>query len=133
MGATANLASELQTMGTGMDPVVIRKYIAGITGGRTLDVSGFPLDIIKAGHMVIRDTANDTYKPMPLAAGDEAYGTLPASHEYVGVLVRSVSKEAPLAAIMYSGEVNDVASPFPIDSIKAALKTALPTLVFLHD
>lgn len=133
MGATANLASELQTMGTGMDPVVIRKYIAGITGGRTLDVSGFPLDIIKAGHMVIRDTANDTYKPMPLAAGNEAYGTLPASHEYVGVLVRSVSKEAPLAAIMYSGEVNDVASPFPIDSIKAALKTALPTLVFLHD
>ena len=133
MGATANLASELQTMGTGMDPVVIRKYIAGITGGRTLDVSGFPLDIIKAGHMVIRDTANDTYKPMPLAAGDEAYGTLPASHEYVGVLVRSVSKEAPLAASMYSGEVNDVASPFPIDSIKAALKTALPTLVFLHD
>lgn len=133
MGATANLASELQTMGTGMDPVVIRKYIAGITGGRTLDVSGFPLDIIKAGHMVIRDTANDTYKPMPLAAGNEAYGTLPASHEYVGVLVRSVSKEAPLAAIMYSGEVNDVASPFPIGSIKAALKTALPTLVFLHD
>lgn len=133
MGATANLASELQTMGTGMDPVVIRKYIAGITGGRTLDVSGFPLDIIKAGHIVIRDTANDTYKPMPLAAGNEAYGTLPASHEYVGVLVRSVSKEAPLAAIMYSGEVNDVASPFPIDSIKAALKTALPTLVFLHD
>lgn len=133
MGATANLASELQTMGTGMDPVVIRKYIAGITGGRTLDVSGFPLDIIKAGHMVIRDTANDTYKPMPLAAGNEDYGTLPASHEYVGVLVRSVSKEAPLAAIMYSGEVNDVASPFPIDSIKAALKTALPTLVFLHD
>lgn len=133
MGATANLASELQTMGTGMDPVVIRKYIAGITGGRTLDVSGFPLDIIKAGHMVIRDTANDTYKPMPLAAGNEAYGTLPASHEYVGVLVRRVSKEAPLAAIMYSGEVNDVASPFPIDSIKAALKTALPTLVFLHD
>ena len=133
MGATANLASELQTMGTGMDPVVIRKYIAGITGGRTLDVSGFPLDIIKAGYVVIRDTANDTYKPMPLAAGNEAYGTLPASHEYVGVLVRSVSKEAPLAAIMYSGEVNDVASPFPIDSIKAALKTALPTLVFLHD
>ena len=133
MGATANLASELQTMGTGMDPVVIRKYIAGITGGRTLDVSGFPLDIIKAGYVVICDTANDTYKPMPLAAGNEAYGTLPASHEYVGVLVRSVSKEAPLAAIMYSGEVNDVASPFPIDSIKAALKTALPTLVFLHD
>lgn len=133
MGATANLASELQTMGTGMDPIVIRKFIAGITGGRTLDAGGFPLDIIKAGHVIIRDTANNTYKPMPLAAGNDAYAALPASHEYVGVLVRSISKETPLAAIMYNGEVNDVASPFPIDGIKSALKTALPTLVFLHD
>lgn len=133
MGATANLASELQTMGTGMDPIVIRKYIAGINGGRTLDVSNYPLDIIKAGHIIIRDTANDVYKPMPLATGNEAYNTLPASHEYIGVLVRSISKEVPLAAIMYGGEVNDVASPFPIDSIKDALKTALPTLAFLHD
>jgi hypothetical protein len=38
-----------------MDAIVIRKYIAGIAGGRTLDVSNYPLDIISAGHVVIRE------------------------------------------------------------------------------
>ncbi|MDR1161264.1 MAG: hypothetical protein LBK45_02895 [Tannerellaceae bacterium] len=130
---SVNLASEVQTIGTGMDPVVIRKYIAGIIGGRTLDVSSYPLEVIKAGHIVIRNTTDDTYKPMPLASGNAAYAALPSNHEYVGVVVCSKSKDAPLAGIMYNGEVNDVASPFPVDGIKAALKTALPTLTFAHD
>lgn len=42
MGATANLASELQVITSGLDSVVIRRYGAGIIGGRTLDVSGYP-------------------------------------------------------------------------------------------
>jgi len=34
---------------------------------------------------------------------------------------------------IYDGEVNDVASPYPVSSIKSAMKTALPGLVFMHD
>lgn len=133
MGATANLASELKTIKTGFDSIVIRHYVAGIVGGRTLDVTGYPLEVINAGHVVIRDKDTDTYKPMPLASGNAAYDALPANHEYVGVVVCSKPVSEPIVGIMYSGEVNDVASPFPIDGIKDALKTALPTLVFLHD
>lgn len=134
MGAKANLAGEVQTFGTGMDPVVIRKYIAGIIGGRTLDVSDYPLDIIKAGHIVIQSTTDETvFKPMPLAEGNTAYSTLPSNFQYVGVVMCSKPKSDPRVGIMYNGEVNDVASPFSIDSIKSALKAALPTLTFMHD
>lgn len=132
MGATANLANGLQTIESGMDSVVIRKYGAGIIGGRTLDVSSVATDVIKAGHVIIRSSTDDTdYKPMSVKEG--AYDTLPAGYEYAGVLVRSITKKEPLAAIMYAGEVNDKASPYSVDSIKAAMKTALPGLVFMHD
>lgn len=134
MGATANLASELQVITSGLDSVVIRRYGAGIIGGRTLDVSDYPYDVIKAGHVIIASDDETLFKPMPLkASGYDQYDTLPGSHHYAGVLVRSVTKDAPLAAIMYDGEVNDKASPYSVDSIKAAMKTALPGLVFMHD
>lgn len=134
MGATANLAGNQIMMGSGMDSIVIRKYGAGIIGGRTLDVSDYPLDVIKAGHVVIQSTTDETeFKPMPLASGNEAYSSLPDGYQYVGVVVCSKHKSDPRVGIMYDGEVNDKASPFPIDSIKAALKTALPGLVFMHD
>lgn len=135
MGATANLASELQVITSGLDSVVIRRYGAGIIGGRTLDVSGYPYDVIKAGHVIIAPDGNDTlFKPMPLKEPDyNEYGTLTELHHYVGVLVRSVTKDAPLAAIMYDGEVNDKAIPYPVDNIKAKMKEDLPGLVFMHD
>lgn len=116
----------------GFDSIVIRQYIAGIKNGKTLDVTGFTPSVIKAGHVIIHDTVNDVYKPMPLS-GTTAYGSLPANHEYAGVLAASVLTKRPLAAIMYAGEVNDVASPYPVDSIKSAIKSALPMLVFAHD
>ena len=135
MGATANLSNELQVITSGLDSVVIRRFGAGIIGGRTLDVSGYPHDVIKAGHIIIQSTEDETlFKPMPLAASSyNSYDSLPSNHKYAGVLVRSVTKDAPLAAIMYNGEVNDEASPYPITSIKSALATALPGLVFMHD
>lgn len=127
-----NLAGEQQFFSDGVDSIVIRHYVAGIAGGRTLDMTDFPEDVVKAGHIVIRSTKDETvYKPMPVADGQ--YSSLPADFEYAGVVVASKPKSAPFVGIMYSGEVNDLASPYRIDSIKAALKTALPTLVFLHD
>jgi len=129
----ANLNNDEKILHEGMDSIVIRQFIAGIKNGKTLDVTGFTPDVINAGHVIIRDTVNDVYKPMPLNDGGTAYGSLPANHEYAGVLVGTILKKRPLAGIMYAGEVNDVASPFSVDSIKSAIVTALPQLVFKHD
>lgn len=127
----ANFSDEGKVIEPGLDSVVIRHYVAGIVGGRTLDVSENSEKVIRAGHVIIRDKENDIYKPMPVQDG--AYGSLPGNHEYVGVLRFTVTADCPVAAIMYSGEVNDVASPYPVDTIKTALLTAVPTLVFKHD
>lgn len=136
MGAQANLNQEGMKIQSANDSIVIRKYGAGIKGGRTLDMTGFPSDlkVIKAGHVIIRSTEDGTlYKPMPVAEGGEAYDSLPAGFEYVGVVVATKPVDYPLVGIMYAGEVNDVASPYPLSSIQSALKTALPGLVFMHD
>ena len=136
MGAQANLNQEGMRIDSANDSIVIRNYGAGIKGGRTLDMSDFPSDLkcIRAGHVVIRSTTDETlYKPMPVSAGGAAYASLPEGYEYVGVVVATKPVDYPLVGIMYAGEVNDVASPYPVTSIKAALKTALPGLVFMHD
>lgn len=126
-----NLAQETVVVTSGMDSVVIRNYIAGIQGGRTLDMEGFSGEVVKAGHIIIKDNEANTYKPMPVTG--EAYASLPEGHSYAGVLVSSVLATEPFAGIMYAGEVNDLASPYSVDSIKSAIVAALPQLVFMHD
>lgn len=121
----------IESFGFENDPIVIRNYVSGDKGGRVLDVTDFTEEYIRAGHVIIKETATNTYKPMPVSDG--AYAALPEGHEYVGVAYSTKSVAEPFVAIMYAGTVNDVASPFPVDDIKAALKTALPTLVFNHD
>lgn len=129
-----NLGSKAQ-YGNGKDDIVIRKYGAGIKGGRILDVDGFAPDTIRAGHVVIRgkDTdGNDVFKPLNVSEGN--YVSLPQNYEYAGVVVASVPTAEPLVSIMYDGEVNDIASPYPITTaLKTALRTALPKLAFQHD
>ena len=123
----------IESFGFGNDPIVIRKYIAGIKGGKVLDVSNFKDEYVRAGHVIIHDTENDTYKPMPLDPAGNAYGALLSNHEYVGVCVATKSVKEPFVSIMHTGVVNDMASPYPLDTIKTALKAAVPTLVFEHD
>lgn len=117
--------------GFGADPIVIRNYVAGFQGGKVLDVTGYSEKYIRAGHLIIRDKKEDVYKPMPVSG--EVYASLPSGHEYVGVCVASVLTSEPHVAIMYSGEVNDKASPYPVDSLLSAIKSDVPTLVFQHD
>lgn len=131
MGATGNLDIERKSVLNGMDSIVIRNYVAGIIGGCTLDMEGFADSVIKSGHIVIFNKVTNTYKPMPVTGGN--YSTLPEGFEYAGVVVCTQPANKPFVGVMYDGEVNDVASPYPIDSIKAALKSALPKLTFLHD
>lgn len=114
----------------GVDSVVIRKYVSGILGGRTLDCTGFPNDNVLAGHVIIKK-ANGDYAPMPVS--EKAYGTLPEGASYVGVLYRTIPTDKPLASIMYDGVVNSELVPYPMTSILEAFKKACPHIVFEKD
>ena len=137
MSAKANLVDESKTIVAGLDSVVIRQYNGGITGGRTLDMTDFPDSAVKAGHLVIRvldeDNVNYTYKPMPV--NGTTYGTLPENHEYCGVVVASKPADQALVGIMDDGRVNDEAMPYQFADAtqRAAVKSALPNLIFEHD
>lgn len=121
-----------QVFKAGLDSVVIRHYGDGVKGGKVLDVSGFNEEFVQTGHIIIKDTATDVYKPMPVANG--AFGALPNGCEYVGICVTTQPKEEPIVGIMTDGEVNDEAMPFTMSAaIKAAFKSAVPTIRFDHD
>lgn len=113
----------------GEDSIVIQKYISGIKGGRTLDVTGFAENVIKAGHVII--VKEGKYMPMPVSG--EAYAALPEGAAYAGVLYRSVLAAKPAASIMTWGEVNAVAVPYPMDTILADFKAACPHIDFIKD
>lgn len=117
--------------GFGLDPVVIRHFEYGIQGGKVLDLTDYKEEFIRAGHVIIKDTATEVYKPMPVSDG--AYAALPDGCEYVGVCAATVAAEYPFAGIMTKGEVNDTASPYPVDAIKAAFVAAVPCIRFDHD
>jgi hypothetical protein len=64
--AVTNLANESITVDTGLDSITIRRDFAGVAGGASLDVTGFAPPVIRAGHVVIKETATGIYKPMRL-------------------------------------------------------------------
>lgn len=119
---------------SGPDSIIIRHYGDGIKGGKVLDMTGFTPEILKCGHVIIKN-ANDTYKPMPLNAAGNSYGTLPEGHKYVGLATTSIkwAKEGSLVGIITEGEVNDAALPYDFSTIADAFKSAVPTLRFDHD
>lgn len=132
MSITPDLNTIEREYSDGLDAVVIRRYTGGITGGRTLDMTDFPDESIRAGHIIICEDTTDTYKPLPVKDGK--YQSLPEGTALVGVVVASKPKAKPFVAIMNVGEVNDVASPYPIDdTLRKALRDALPGLIFTHD
>ena len=114
----------------GDDSVVIQKYISGIKGGRTLDVTGFTEPVIKAGHVIIKLT-NGNYAPMPVQEGNYAI-SLPSGAKFVGVLYRSIPTAKPAASIMTAGEVNSVAAPYDYSELPD-FKAACPHIVIIND
>lgn len=136
---------------SGNDSVVIRKYIAGVHGGRTLDVSGFEGTNIPAGFVIIKKEVdgNVVYQPMPVipavpakpaqgetpavAAQPAKYGTLPAGASYVGILKSTIPVNEPAAAIMTAGVVNSALLPYPMTDILTAFKSACPNIIFEQD
>ena len=126
----ANLTKH-ETAITFEDSVVIRKFIGGKEGGRTLDCTGFTPKVVKAGHVIIK-LASGNYAPMPITASN-AYDSLPSGASYAGILYRSVSTENPSASIMTNGEVNPKCTPYAMDSILSAFKSACPFIEFESD
>lgn len=118
----------------GNDAIVIREFISGLEGGRTLDMTGFTDKVVKAGHVIITD-GKGSYKPMPVTGTGETatYGELPANHSYAGILYRSILVAEPAASVMTWGIVNEVAVPYPMTTIKEAFMTACPHIDFTKD
>jgi len=131
--AVANLVNSVEDIVSGNDNVVIVNIIESIRGGRTLDVTGFTPEVIKAGHVIIRDTDSGEYKPMPLNSGGTAYAALPEDHEYAGILINTVRTKKPMAGILTRGTVNHKAAPYPMVAILAAVRAALPLIQFVED
>lgn len=218
--ATANLVNPKTEVISGNDNVVIVDNFQSVRGGRTLDVTGYTPTVLHAGHVIIRETATDEYKPMPITGdgsivtlgtltegsgytegtytkkslsggsgsgavativvdedgkvasvtittdgkgyvvGDELttantnlggagsgfkvvvasidetkdeYASLPEGHTYAGILIASIPTAKPFAGIMVRGTVNYEAAPYPMDSILAAVKAALPLIDFRKD
>ena len=125
--AIANLNRDSYLIDDGNDYKVIVRDLADIPGGRTLDVSSWSDEVIRAGHVIKHNTSTDEYAPLGLSGTD--YASLGENEEYAGVLKVSVLKARPLAAIMTMGEVNAAASPYAITSTIAA---GLPQIKFLY-
>ena len=99
--AVANLIDDRKEIITGNDNIVIVDIFQSIRGGRTLDVTGYPKDVLNAGHVIIVETATKEYKPMPLDTAGTAYDALPAGHEYAGILIATILKKRPFAVCFF--------------------------------
>lgn len=124
-----NHTNEKEKILFGQDNIICPKFISGIVGGRTLDVTGVAGTTISAGHVIITD-GNGAYKPMPVAEGGEAYAVLPEGFKFAGILYRSVLTKRPSASIMTNGQLNIVAAPF---ALPEGFKTACPFIETVKD
>ncbi|MDO4691892.1 MAG: hypothetical protein Q4A64_03355 [Porphyromonadaceae bacterium] len=125
------LSGEPLTLDTSLDTVTIVKCLEQMVGGKVLETKGFSPEVIKAGHVIIRDQQNGKeYKPMPVASNGKDYDSLPSNHDVVGVAYCSVLTSRPLVPIMVRGSVNKVTSPYPITS---ELEGKLPLIRFTQD
>ena len=110
----------------GNAPKIVITDLAGIPGGRALDVNGWSEDVIRAGHIIKINAAGDY---APLGVSDGAYVALEEGESYAGVLKVAVLKDKAMAAILTMGEINASACPYPISK---AIADAMPQIKFLY-
>ncbi len=103
--AKAKLTKDHGVIDTSNDNIIIVACHETITGGRTLDVTGYDKSVIYAGHPVILDDDGE-YKP--LAITDTGLDETKAD-KAVGVVIATVSTELPMVGIMPRGTVNEEA------------------------
>lgn len=138
--ANLNLNVEKKTIVFGEDSVIVQKFIAGIKGGRALNVEGITDNVIHAGRVIITD-GKGTFKPLPIktttpteGSPTTAYDALPQGYKYAGILYRSILTKEAGASILTEGQVNEVAAKNAngVD-IPADFKTAMPLIEFISD
>lgn len=108
--AVVNLTNQSERMITDKDSIVIVDNFQSIRGGRTLDVTGFAPEVISAGHVIIKETATDEYKPMPVTGSGavEGIGTIVGGSAYTngtynGVALTGGAGSGATANITVSG------------------------------
>lgn len=115
------------------DSPVIVKQLAGLPGGRALDLSKYKnskdgTDLVRAGHLIVRDTKTNTISPLDVDA-QGAYVDVPTTAELIGVLAYGVSKQDPRCAVLTAGQVNGNLLPY---KLKEGTKEKLPRIEFLY-
>lgn len=103
-------------------------FAVAVTSVMTSDAEA----VLRAGHIIIKETATSEYKPMPIVGGS-AYAALPSLHTYAGILISTILVSKPMAGIMVRGTVNLSAVLYPYTAVLTALKTALPLIDFRAD
>lgn len=69
--AIQNLNDTPVTFDDGNDSIVIRRCLADVPGGRTLDMTGFAPTTIRKGHVIIKANAvGGEWKPMPVTGAN---------------------------------------------------------------
>lgn len=131
--AKVDLIGNYESIDTGRDNVIIVDIFQSVRGGRTLDNTGFPNPVIRAGHVVIMETATREYKLMPVNTAGTAYEALPAGHEYAGIVIQSKLTKDPRVGILLRGTVNYKAVYIPYTPILDDLKEALTLIKFVED
>ena len=77
------------------DGIITQNYIAGLPGGRALDVTGYPVDVIYAGTPVIKK--DGAYKPFPLTQSGENLPTAAVSAQTAGQAISGTVYEGVTA------------------------------------
>ena len=129
---TANLNNPITEYDTTMDSVVIKKVDHDVPAGKTLDVTGVTEEVLKAGRVIIEETATRKLKPLGITSG--AYDSLPSLHTYKGVLIATVLTKKPFASVMLGGDVNEQAAiNYGLPAYPSGAKTALTHILFTQD
>lgn len=136
---TVNYTQEGNNINSAMDGVIVRKHIAGLAGGRALDMTDYTAKVVPCGLPIITD-GNGNYKPLAPTNGF----VLPAGYNYAGLCGATVLAGAPVSVVV-AGVINWVAMltfikevlPTPDRVLTkedlAAIKTALPHIIFESD
>lgn len=117
---------------TTLDCVIIKKVDHDTPGGKTLNVTGVTEEVLKAGRVILVETATGEHKPLLIVSN--AYETLPEGHTYKGILIASILTKKPFASVMLAGDVNEGAVlNYGLPAIPSGAKTALSQILFTKD
>lgn len=114
-----NYTKEGVNVKTEKDGIIVRKHIAGLAGGRALDMTGYSAKVVPCGLPIITD-GNGNYKPL-VPTDDAANGgfVVPAGYKYAGICGATVLAGKAVSVVV-AGIINWVA-------MLAHIKEVLPT------